>query len=165
MFEILTFNGLTNIELEDEFMTSADKLKEVLENSTLPNFIKKFKPYFNQVGLNSKYFTEDDFNHRIKGYNTRFSIFHLNIRSLNKHHNDLIIYLYMLDMKFDLICLSEIWKFNSEFIKIYYLTTLPTSNHQQIQMLVVLQFLLNVISKSQKLLVLILSKLKTYGMK
>ena len=117
MFEILPFNGLTNIELENEFMTSADKLKEVLENSTLPNFMKKFKPYFHQVGLNSKCFTEDDFNYSIKGNNTRFSIFHLNIRSLNKRHNDLTIYLSMLNMKFDVICLSEMWKFNLEFYR------------------------------------------------
>ena len=29
MFEILPFNALNNIELEDEFMTSADKLIKV----------------------------------------------------------------------------------------------------------------------------------------
>ena len=47
----------------------------------------------------------------------KLSIFHVNIRSLNKHHNDLIIYLSMLDTKFDVICLSEIWSYNLEFYK------------------------------------------------
>ena len=140
MFETLPFNGLTNIELYDEFMTSADKLKEVIENSTLPGFIKRFKSYFHQVGLDSKYFTKDNFYHSIKGYDTRFSVFHLNIRSLNKYHNDLIIHLSMLNMKFDVICLSEVWKYNLEFYKICYPTTLLTSNHQQIQMLVACSF-------------------------
>ena len=120
MFEILPFNGLTNVELE--------------ENSTLPNFMRKFKPYFHQVGLDSLYFTEDDFSQSIKGYNIRFSIFPVNIRSLNKHHIDLIIYLSMLNMKFHVIRLSKIRKFNLEFYKNFlphytvYLEPLADSN-------------------------------------
>ena len=117
MIHILPFYGLTNDELHNEFMTSSDKLREVLENSTLSNFMKKFKPYFQQVGLESHYFTEDDFNESLHQLNTRFSLFHLNIRSLNKHHNDLVIYLSLLNNKFDAICLSEIWNYNLEFYK------------------------------------------------
>ena len=117
MIHILPFYGLTNDELHNEFMTSSDKLREVLENSTLSNFMKKFKPYFQQVGLESHYFTEDDFNESLRQLNTRFSLFHLNIRSLNKHHNDLVIYLSLLNNKFDAICLFEIWNYNLEFYK------------------------------------------------
>ena len=62
MFPLLSFKGLSNDEMANEFMTSKDKLKEVLENSTLPNFMNKFKCYFHQVGIGSKYFTEDEFN-------------------------------------------------------------------------------------------------------
>ena len=117
MFTLLPFNGLSNDEMANEFMTSKDKLKEVLENSTLPNFMNKFKPYFHQVGIDSKYFTEDEFNSHVKNSKMKLSIFHVNIRSLNKHHNDLIIDLSMLDTKFDVICLSEIRSYNLKFYK------------------------------------------------
>ena len=60
-------------------LTSKDKLKEVLENSTLPNFMNKFKSYFHQVGIDSKYFTEDEFNSHVKNSNMKLSIFHVNI--------------------------------------------------------------------------------------
>ena len=117
MFTLLPFNGLSNDEMANEFTTSKDKLKEVLENSILPNFMNKFKPYFHQVGIDSEYFTGDEFNSHVKNSNMKLSIFHVNNRSLNKHHNDLIIYLSMLDTKFDVICLSEIWSNNLEFYK------------------------------------------------
>ena len=65
--------------------------------------LTRFKPYYQQVGLDSHYFTEDDFNESLHQLNTRFSLFHLNIRSLNKHHNDLVIYLSLLNNKFDAI--------------------------------------------------------------
>ena len=87
MFTLLPFNGLSNNEMVNEFMTSRDKLKEVLENSTLPNFMNKFKPYFYQVGIDSKYFTKDESNSHIKGSNIKLSIFHANIPSLNKNRN------------------------------------------------------------------------------
>ena len=117
MFTLLPFNGFSNDELVNEFITSRDKLNEALENSALPNFMNKFKPYFYQVGIDSKYFTEDEFNSHVKSSNEKLFIFHVNIRSLNKHHNDLTIYLFMLDTKFDVICLSEIWSYNLEVYK------------------------------------------------
>ena len=46
-----------------------------------------------------------------------FSIFHMNIRSLNKHHKELVTYLSLLNMKFDCICLSEVWNYNLEFYR------------------------------------------------
>ena len=115
MINILPFYDLTNDELHNEFMTSADKLREVLENSALSHFRKKFKPYFQPVGLDSHYFTEDDFNESLHQLNTILSLFQLNFRSLNKH--DLVIYLSLLNNKFDAICLSEIWNYNLEFYK------------------------------------------------
>ena len=94
--------------------------------------MNKFKPYFHQVGIDSKYFTEDEFiNSHVKNSKMQLSIFHVNIRSLNKHHNDLTTYLSMLDTKFDVICLSEIWSYNLEFYK----AILLTFNHQQTHML------------------------------
>ena len=55
MIHILPIYGLTIDELHNEFMTSADKLRDVLESSILSNFMKKFEHYFQQVGLDTHY--------------------------------------------------------------------------------------------------------------
>ena len=105
-------------ELIDLFKTPKQKLDEVIENSNLPTLLAPFKQYFHQVGLNSKYYTEDYFNTgRSKYKNNEFSIFHLNIRSLNKHHVELTTYISLLQIDFDCICLSEIDTFNIDFYK------------------------------------------------
>ena len=45
-----------------------------------------YKQIFSQVGLNCKYYVEEEFNAELKNYNdNNFSVFHINIRSLNKH--------------------------------------------------------------------------------
>ena len=36
----------------------------------------------------------------------------MNIQSLNCHHKELIAYLQLLNVKFDWICLSEVWTIN-----------------------------------------------------
>ena len=58
------------------------------------------------------YYVEDEFNSYTKKLNTKFSVFHLNIQSLNCHHKEIIAYLQLLDLKFDYICLTEVWKTN-----------------------------------------------------
>ena len=86
----LPFMDMNDQELIDLFKTPKQKLHEVIENSNLPTLLAPFKQYFDQVGLNSKYYTEDYFNTaRSKYKNNEFSIFHLNIGSLNKHHVEL----------------------------------------------------------------------------
>ena len=56
----------------------------------------------------TNYYVEDEFNSYTDKLNTKFSVFHLNIRSLNCHHKELIAYLQLLNVKFDRICLSEV---------------------------------------------------------
>ena len=62
--------------------------------------------------LGSNYYVEDEFNSYTKKLNTKFSVFHLNIRSLNCHLKEIIAYLQLLDLKFNCICLTEVWKTN-----------------------------------------------------
>ena len=54
-----------------------------------------------------KYYSIDDFNSKGFNANQYFSIFHLNIHSLQLHKNDLDILLDTLNLKFDIIALSE----------------------------------------------------------
>ena len=59
------------------------------------------------------YYVEDEFNSYISKINPKFSVFHLNFKSLNCHHKELVTYLQLLDSKFDCICLSEVWSYYS----------------------------------------------------
>ena len=47
--------------------------------------------------------------------NMEISVFHLNIRSLNKNHVNLFTFLQLLNIQFDVIVLSEIWNYNLDF--------------------------------------------------
>ena len=49
--------------------------------------------------------------------NIELSVFHINIRSLNKNHGGLSHLLQLIDLDFDVIVLSEIWKYSLEFYK------------------------------------------------
>lgn len=45
------------------------------------------------------------------------SVFHSNIHSLNKNSHALFIFLLTLNLKFDVIVLSEIWNYNLELFR------------------------------------------------
>jgi len=64
--------------------------------------------------LSFDYFTSDSFNEKIAGRENRIklSIFHLNIHSLNKNHEELCEFLSTIHHEFDVIILSEIWSYN-----------------------------------------------------
>ena len=61
------------------------------------------------------YYTEDEFNCSAVPCQIKFSVFHVNIRSLNKNHRQLSDFLFQLKISFDVIVLSEIWNHNLEF--------------------------------------------------
>ena len=65
--------------------------------------------------LNFGYYTEDEFNRSSISCRSKFSVFHVNIRSLNKNHWQLTNFLSQLRISFDVIVLSEIWNYNLEF--------------------------------------------------
>jgi hypothetical protein len=68
-----------------------------------------------QIGF--AYYTDDEFNSNLSNSSaTRIdlSVFHLNIRSLNKNREELYSLLYSLDIEFDVIILSEVWNCNLE---------------------------------------------------
>ena len=114
---LFPFYGLSNYQLHNEFQTIKEKLEEVINNSVLSDFLKFLKPYYHQIGFESTYFTPDELSDATKELHSKFSVFHLNIRSLNKHHYDLLLFLSPLNFEFDCICLSEIWDYNLQFYK------------------------------------------------
>ena len=68
---------------------------------------------------NKIYFTETQYNSLIlrKKSLKHFKCFHINIRSLNKNYNRLIVYLQSLIVQFDVIILGEIWNSNIDIIQ------------------------------------------------
>ena len=76
-----------------------------------------FKTHIKQSGVEFQYFSEDKFNQSVtKIDNCQFSIFHLNIRSLNCNHKSLQILLGSLNHSYNVICLSECWNKNLSFL-------------------------------------------------
>lgn len=64
--------------------------------------------------LNFSYSDENSFNCDTSGSQNfvDLSVFHLNVRSLNKNHNNLHNFLANLELSFDVIVLSEVWNHN-----------------------------------------------------
>jgi len=69
--------------------------------------------------LNFSYSHSDDFNQMLAAsdHSTDISIFHMNIRSLNKNKAKLHNFLSTLNISFDVIVLSEIWNCNLDLYK------------------------------------------------
>ena len=110
--DTLPLADLTSLELRNLFETGADKLRNIINDLKLPKYINQLIPYFQQTIPGSNDYVEDEFNSYTSKLNSKFSLFHLNIRSLNCHHKEFIAYLQLLNLKFDCICLSEVWSTN-----------------------------------------------------
>ena len=57
--------------------------------------------------INCNYFTSDEFLSKKFISSKNFSIFHLNIHSINRHIEELRIFLQLIEFQFDIICISE----------------------------------------------------------
>ena len=96
--------GLNSPNIEDlNFCISKTEKKTI-------NFLKKTISENNDPNIQNslcKYYTIDEFCSNNYNGNQYFSIFHLNINSLQFHKNDLEILLDALKLKFDIIAISE----------------------------------------------------------
>ena len=95
LLQFLSYFNLSDLDLQNELQSSSEKLKSIIDNSTLPSYINQIIPSSNN--FQTKYLTEDDFNACMSTLNTKFSVFHLNIRSMNSHHGELLAYLQTLN--------------------------------------------------------------------
>ena len=102
--DFLPFADHSGLELQNLFETGYDKLKNIINNSKLPKHINQLIPYFANSVPGSIYYVEDKFNPYIIKIRPRFSVFHLNIRSLNCHHKELIAYLHLLGRRQANLC-------------------------------------------------------------
>jgi len=106
---ILPFNGLTSTELR-ELVTS----NNYLADDTFILQLQKLCGKDTVSDMNFEYCTESRFNNLFNCTKKRLdlSVFHLNIRSLNANQRKLVELFCAMDLKFDVIILSEIWSNN-----------------------------------------------------
>ena len=91
-------------------------LLHVSSASGANDFLDDIKKMYRTEFLNSlkfNYFTPDAFNDMISKENDIcLSLFHMNIRSLNKNNEELFQFLNTLNYNFDVLVLSEVWTHN-----------------------------------------------------
>ena len=132
----LPFQGLTDYDVEDEYIPTKRKILTLSDNPKFEEFLKtnQFDSLFNPSDLNCcKYYDEDEFNDLNRQGDGFLNVFSLNIRSLPKHGGELACYLNILKMQFDIIVMTEIGAKNINLMEnllenytLYYIT--PKSN-------------------------------------
>ena len=126
---ILAYN---NIDDDDVFLATAregiinDAYRLIDSNKLFMPFEINAESPFNEMDPDFQYFsdsnyinntqcdyyTEETFNYKFKNnydFKDKLSLFHMNIKSLPKHHCELEIYLDSLSVKFSIIGLTETW--------------------------------------------------------
>ena len=115
--DVLPFQSVNNFEIESLFKSTRNEILDRLHNPVLLQYLKNK----NCVNLNSlneidcAYYTEDEFNRKIKSFVNSLSSFHLNVRKLGRHRDELIAFLSLLDLTFDIIILTEVGKNSNTF--------------------------------------------------
>ena len=113
----LPFNKLTDFELDNVLRRTSQLTLDRLEQFYLLELpIDSVTEEKFEIG--AKYFDEDKFNTSVHGLPNKedyLKVFHTNIRSLNKNGLNLLVYLSSLNVEFDIIVLSEIWKSHMNF--------------------------------------------------
>lgn len=105
-FSLSNDNLAASLNCLSSFSNAIDpELKKILTDTLTDDIVET---------LEFKYYTPIQLNDLANKYssNTRLSMFHVNIRSLNANHNKLIVFLSSLSFNFDVIILTEIWSTN-----------------------------------------------------
>ena len=115
----MPFYNISTFELTEEVFFKSDSIKQNLcqmNSLAFTTILLKSvaTTYYNGYSFRNSYCTDREFNSLVHDKKIQLSVFHLNIRSLNKHFNGLIHYLQLFNIEFDVLVLSEIWNYNLE---------------------------------------------------
>ena len=111
LFRQLPFGNITDYDLENEFKSAKARIEQKMNDHRLENFKKEnylmdlFNPFHLFV---CKYFDEDEYNGLRRFSKHRLNVFSMNIMSLPKRAGDLVSFLKLLEMEFDIIILTDI---------------------------------------------------------
>ena len=117
--QYMPFYKCSDYWIQREYISNTEKFLKTFENNTFTNECRRFIEGLTKDNFSCKYYNENKFNSMIpKHQNSSLKIFHLNIRSLNKHCHVLKAYLSCLNLNFDIILLTELERFlqNTHFI-------------------------------------------------
>ena len=114
----LPFYNCSDYAMLTACLSNNEKLLEFFENNS---FTSECHSLINEVTMDNyscKYYTENKFNSMLPKHQEKsLKVFHLNIRSLNKHCHELKAYLSCLNCNFDVLLLTEIGNANKELIE------------------------------------------------
>ena len=116
----MPFYNICNYELVEHLLFESDSVKaEICQNTDFYNIISSVSNNEILKQMKFSYCTDTEFNKQISELGTKveLSVFHANIRSLNKNHRGLCHFLQLLQVDFDVIILSEVWTYNLEFYR------------------------------------------------
>ena len=91
----LPFGNLTDLDLENSYSASKERIVQLMENHGMYDFIKPnhFSDLFNNQDIpECGYFSEDDFIRLKRDAPSNLNIFSMNIRSLPKHGGELTVF-------------------------------------------------------------------------
>ncbi len=107
MLKELPFYALTAVSFLDAIFNPEEIRERVLNTKIQIDLLENAIPNDIKNNINCKYYDENNFRKLAQGKTPLFSLFNLNIRSFNKHADELNLYLETLSHKFDLISLTE----------------------------------------------------------
>ena len=114
----LPFFNCSDYAMLTACLSNKDKLLEIYENNSFTMECHNLIDELTMENFSCKYYNEDKFNSILPKHQEKsLKIFHLNIRSLNKHCHELEAFLSCLNCKFDILLLTEIGNTNKELIE------------------------------------------------
>ena len=114
----LPFSNCSDYAMLSACLTNKEKLLEIYENNSFTTECHNLIDGSALDNFSCKYYNEDKFNSMLPKHQEKsLKVFHLNIRSLNKHCHELEAFLSCLNCKFDVLLLTEMGNANKELIE------------------------------------------------
>ena len=114
----LPFSNCSDYAMLTACLSDNDKLLDFFENNTFTSECHNLIDEFSMENYSCKYYNENKFNSILSKHQDKsIKIFHLNIRSLNKHCHELNAFLLCFNCKFDVLLLTDIGNANKELIE------------------------------------------------
>ena len=116
--QTLPFHNCSDYAMLTACLSNKDNLLDFFENNTFSSECQSLLDGLNMENYSCKYYNENKFNSMLPKHNEKsLKVFHLNIRSLNKHCHELKAFLSCLNCNFDVLLLTEIGNTNKELIE------------------------------------------------
>ena len=106
--QTLPFHNCSDYAMLTACLSNKDNLLDFFENNTFSSECHSLLDGLNMENYSCKYYNENKFNSMLPKHNEKsLKVFHLNIRSLNKHCHELKAFLSCLNCNFDVYCLLK----------------------------------------------------------